>query len=182
MKGKAIYKISVTILLVCVIISVSVYAYDRQREVSAINKLSDTITLSGFEYGIDANLILAVIKAESRFDENAVSKKGAKGLMQIMPETAQFISEMLESQFDEDDLFNYRLNIKYGTFYLRYLTDKYEDLLCVLAAYNAGEGNVLKWLDNNERLSIESIPFQQTRIYVEKVLRYYGDYKNKYNY
>lgn len=182
MKGKVIYKISVTILLVCVIISVSVYAYERQREINAINKLSDTITLSGFEYDIDANLILAVIKAESRFDENALSKKGAMGLMQIMPETAEFISSMLSSQYNENDLFNYKLNIKYGTYYLRYLTDKYEDLLCVLAAYNAGEGNVLKWLDKNERLSIESIPFHQTRNFVEKVLRYYKDFKNKYNY
>jgi soluble lytic murein transglycosylase len=158
--------------------------YFEQKEAGAISFYGETVTKCAFEFGIDANLIFAVIKAESNFDENASSGKGAKGLMQIMPQTADFISAKLHGRRNESDLFDYKVNIRYGTYYLRYLTDKYDDLLYVLTAYNAGEGNLDKWLTESggEKFTAEDIPFGQTREYVKKTLRYYKKYKNKYNY
>lgn len=89
-------------------------------------------------YDVDQKIISTVIEVESRYEENAVSPKGARGLMQIMPETA--------AQYGDIDLFDPEQNINTGTRHLKYLLDKYEgDLSMVAAAYNAGEGAVEKY-------------------------------------
>lgn len=118
-------------------------------------------------------LVLAIIKTESSFSSEKVSTKGAKGLMQIMPETADYVSELYFSGRDID-LANDKDNILIGVTYLIYLFDKFEDKKTVLAAYNAGEGRVLEWLDNKD-FSLDgktlcNIPYKETHEYVEKVI------------
>jgi soluble lytic murein transglycosylase-like protein len=117
----------------------------------------------GVRYDIDPHLIRAVIRTESAFDARAVSKKGAQGLMQLMPATAKEL--MVGDPFDPD------ANINGGTRYLRYLLNTFQqDLRLALAAYNAGPTLVKK------KQAIPQIP--ETVQYVDRVLKYYRDYKN----
>ena len=113
-------------------------------------KYKDTILLYSSKYNIKSNLIASLINAESSFNSDAVSKKGAIGLMQIMPSTAQWLAGKLEIEYSEDLLFDPDYNIKIGTFYLAYLSTKFSDTKTMLCAYNAGEGVVLKWLEDEE--------------------------------
>lgn len=124
------------------------------------------------KYGIEENLVFAVIKAESGFNPNKVSEKGATGLMQIMPETAEYIGEKFFSG-RKFDLFLPADNIEAGCFYIFYLSEKFENTTEILAAYNAGEGNVKLW--KNEKgapLTENDIPFPETKSYVKRVISY----------
>lgn len=124
---------------------------------------------------IDQNLVFAIIKAESSFNPNKISHKGAIGLMQIMPDTAKYISEVFFSNM-EYDLYSPKDNILFGVTYLLYLTEKFKDEKTALAAYNAGEGRTKSWLlDKNYSLNgktIDIIPYKETENYVKKVLFY----------
>lgn len=116
------------------------------------------------QYGIDYSLIKAVIRAESGYNCNAVSRKGAMGLMQLMPETASLFE--CENPFDPES------NIKTGIKYLRYLLDYFNGRVdLALAAYNAGPKNVIKY-------GYTVPPFPETKSYVKKVLEYYKSYAN----
>ena len=124
------------------------------------------------KYGIEENLVFAVIKAESGFNPNKVSEKGAAGLMQIMPETAGYIGERFFSG-RKFDLFLPADNVEAGCFYIFYLSEKFENTTEILAAYNAGEGNVKLW--KNEKgapLTENDIPFPETKSYVKRVISY----------
>ena len=129
------------------------------------------------KYEIDSALVFAIIKTESNFNKNAVSKSGAIGLMQIMPTTATWIAGELNLEFDASCLLEPEKNIMFGCFYLRYLFDKFEYMDVVIAAYNAGEGKVVEWLDENGRLIQEKIDFSETKNYVKKVIKFYNFYK-----
>lgn len=124
-------------------------------------------------YGVSENLIFAVVKTESGFDKTAVSAKGAAGLMQVMPTTAKFVAEKYGEK--TEDLYDPKYNVCCGTAYLAYLKDKFGDEKVAIAAYNAGEGNVVKWLKDKRYSSdgktLYEIPFAETRGYVKKVLR-----------
>ncbi len=128
---------------------------------------------------LDPALIAAVIYEESRFQDQT-SVKGARGLMQITPDTADTIEKLSGGEtFVYDDLADPELNIKYGTFYLRYLLDKYDgDEAAALAAYNAGEGNADKW--GGSGLEVSDITFPETRSYVSHVLDKRDAYRDKY--
>ncbi|MDD4237850.1 MAG: lytic transglycosylase domain-containing protein [Desulfotomaculaceae bacterium] len=138
----------------------------------------DTIAFYGKVYNVDPVLITAVIKAESNFDSKAVSERGARGLMQIMPETGIWAaSQTGETDFDPELLFDPETNIKLGTWYLSDLGEEFEgSTVLILASYNAGRGNVKEWLAGktliNPEGSISQIPFSETRNYVRKVLLY----------
>ena len=127
----------------------------------------------------DPALIAAVIYAESRFVDQT-SSQGARGLMQITPDTADTIEKLSGGEtFVYEDLADPELNIKYGTFYLRYLLDKYEgDEAAALAAYNAGEGNADRW--GGADLEPSDITFPETRSYVGDVLEKREAYEKKY--
>jgi len=120
-------------------------------------------------------LILAVIKTESRFKEDAVSKKGASGLMQITDSTFNWISSKLpkEEREEIEDIFDPEVNIKYGSFLLSYLYSEFKSWPETFAAYNAGRTKVNSWLessdtsDDGERL--HTIPYKETREYIVKV-------------
>lgn len=137
-------------------------------------KYENLIEKYSLEYGLDKNLVFAVVNVESRFDENAVSKKGATGLMQLMPETADWIAKKaIFEDYREEDLKIPSENIKLGCWYLSYFIEKYNNLDLALASYNAGRGNVLKWL-KDERYSqdgktLDTIPFKETDNYIKKV-------------
>ena len=117
------------------------------------------------EKDLDPALVAAVIYQESRFHSDARSRAGAIGLMQLQPETAQAIALRTGgTAFRVSDLTNPAINIRYGAWYLKNLFEKYRNERLVLAAYNAGQGNVDRWLANGQQ-----IEFAETRAYVESV-------------
>ena len=124
----------------------------------------------------DRYTLLAIIKAESNFDELAVSDKGAKGLMQLTDATFLFVSDENSLGFEVQDIFDPEKNILVGVCYLEYLYSKFNDEILVLCAYNAGEGRVLSWLKDtncsNDGVTLDYIPFKETREYVQKIYRY----------
>ena len=138
------------------------------------------------KYDVPEHIIWAVIKAESGFDYTAKSSVGAIGLMQMMPETFEDLTDNhLKEYFDSGMLFDAETNIRYGTYYLAYLYRYFGDWSVALAAYNAGLGNVNEWLAD-ERYSfdgqtLDKIPFKETRDYVAKVERYTKKYNKLYD-
>jgi soluble lytic murein transglycosylase len=117
-------------------------------------------------YGLEPQLVAAVIYQESKFEADAVSSSGAVGLMQLLPSTGQGIAERTGGDsWTPEDLHNPELNVRYGSWYLRHLLDKYEDEELALAAYNAGQTNVDRWREEGV-----GIQFAETRHYVERVL------------
>ena len=117
-------------------------------------------------YRIDPALLAAVIDVESKFRANAKSSSGAIGLMQLLPSTAHGIAVHTGgSRFETQDLYDPEINVRYGSWYLRHLLDKYDDdERTALAAYNAGQYNVDRW-----RASGSGIRFSETRAYVARV-------------
>jgi len=146
----------------------------------------DIIRQQAREKNLDPSLIAAVIYAESKFRDDRTSKAGALGLMQLTPATARDIARKSGGiDFRVEDLGTPQVNIAYGAYYLRYLLDRYGgNETFALAAYNAGEGNVDRWIDAARRqgqaLSVDAIPFGETRAYVKKVERLKDDYRHKY--
>ena len=127
-------------------------------------------------YGLDPALLAAVIYQESKFDASARSDSGAIGLMQLAPSTAHGIATRTGgSAFATDDLLDPEINIRYGSWYLRHLFHKYGDERLVLAAYNAGQGNVDRWRRHGSR-----IQFAETRAYVAHVEKLKSIYRDAY--
>ena len=155
------------------------------REITLPLKHDDIIRQQASDKGLDAALIAAVIYEESRFRDQT-SRAGARGLMQITPDTADFIANHSGGyRFKQSDLATPQINISYGSYYLRYLIDHYggSETLAV-AAYNAGLGNVDRWVARaggaSAFRSAEHIPFPETRAYVENVLERRGEYRDNY--
>jgi peptidoglycan lytic transglycosylase len=140
----------------------------------------DIIRQQAAEKNVPPDLIAAVIYAESRFRDQT-SNAGARGLMQITPSTANVIEKLSGGQtFEFDDLADPDINIRYGTFYLHYLIEKFGgNEIAALAAYNAGETNVVAW--GGADLRVDSIPFPETRDYVENVLSQRDEYAKRYH-
>jgi len=134
-------------------------------------------------YGIDTNLVLAIIKAESNFEKEVVSHAGAKGIMQLTDETFLFCSEKVK--LETGNIFDINTNIHAGVWYLSYLIERYEyNTLNAIAAYNAGMGNVDNWLNNPDcspdGKTLSDIPFSETKRYAEKINRYITIYNILY--
>lgn len=133
---------------------------------------------------IDPLLTFAIIRVESSFDKNSISVSNAKGLMQLMDSTAKELA--LKLNMSEDyDIFNEETNIELGTTYMSTLLNYYDNnIYLALAAYNAGIGNVNKWIEagiiKKDGSDIENIPFKETRNYVRKVVRDYRIYTKLY--
>ena len=126
------------------------------------------------EFDVDPYLILAVVKTESSFDKNALSKKGAVGLMQLLPSTAKELSEELGIEYSYEKLFEPDYNIRLGTFYLKKLFDIFGSEKLVLLAYNSGPGALQKYLDSGK--DINKYPYKESLAYVKKT----EYYKNLY--
>jgi soluble lytic murein transglycosylase len=145
----------------------------------------DVIRAQAADKHLDPALIAAVIYAETKFAPRT-SPAGAEGLMQIMPETAQFLAHRSgATTFTTEDLGTPTVNIAYGSYYLRYLLDHYSgNTSLALAAYNGGVANVDRWIAEararGDTLSVDRIPFSETRAYVLKVLGAQRDYRRSY--
>lgn len=140
----------------------------------------DVIRQQAEEKEVDAALIAAVIYSESKFKDQT-SSAGARGLMQITPEAAEFIEKQSGgTTFELADLADPELNIRYGTFLLRELLERYDgDEAAALAGYNAGPGNADEW--GGAGLGLEDIEFPETRAYVEEVLEKREEYRREYS-
>jgi soluble lytic murein transglycosylase len=155
-------------------------AFDKAiQELTLPLRHEDIIRQQSREKGVDAALIAAVIYSESKFVDQT-SSAGARGLMQITPEAAQEIERLSGgTTFKLKDLSDPEINIRYGTFLLHELLERYEgDVAAALAAYNAGPGNADKW--GGSSLTVAEIPFPETRAYVEEVLDKRESYRQKY--
>lgn len=135
------------------------------------------------EYQLDPALVASIINVESRFKPTKVSSKGAVGLMQLMPSTAQEVAEKLD--IDSYDLFSPETNIQFGCYYLKYLTTQVgTDLTVLLASYNAGFNNVNDWLMDPEYsyngVTLISTPYAETNEYIEKVNKNYRVYQARF--
>ena len=136
------------------------------------------------EYNIDGAILASIANVESNYKENAVSNKGAVGIMQLMPSTAKWLAEKLKIEYDESKLMEGEYSLRLGAFYISLLMHQFEDEKTGICAYNAGQGNVASWLANKEYSvdgkTLDYIPFEETRNYLAKVLNSYNYYKNKY--
>ena len=136
-------------------------------------------------YGLPPSLVAAVVYSEAGFDAEAESPAGAIGLMQLMPDTAQGIADRTGGGgFVRADLYDPEINVRYGSWYLRHLQQKYADhpqsLDLALAAYNAGQGNVDEWVGATPVGEPVAIPFAETRAYVAKVRHLQSLYRRGY--
>lgn len=145
-------------------------------------KYSEYVSQYAKEYGLSESIIFAIIKNESNFEKNISSNKGAIGLMQIMTETGKEVANKLS--ITEMDLLDAETNIKIGTKYFSDLYKKYNNTELALAAYNAGSGNVDKWIQQgiikSSGENVENIPYKETNMYVRKVIQSEKIYESLY--
>ncbi|GKS59727.1 murein transglycosylase [Nitrospira sp.] len=132
--------------------------------------------------GVDPYLVAAVIREESQYDGQAVSRVGAIGLMQVMPATAATVAKRIGlTEVTRDDLFDEGTNVRIGVRYLEQLLDQFQgNEIYAVASYNAGPRAVTSWVARNGHRDadefVELIPYQETRLYVKRVLRSYREY------
>lgn len=152
-------------------------------------KYSTEVESASEKYGIDKYLIYGIIKTESDFDPNAVSSAGAIGLMQITPETFEWIQTYyVDEEYDKytvDDLYNSGINIDYGTNILSVLLDMYGNEDTAVCAYNAGVGHVNSWLEDkkysDDGKTLKTVPFKETENYRHTVAQNKSCYNKLYN-
>lgn len=180
-------KIIVILLILCAIIYAAFGIFEVHKIVIKQiypKKYSEYVEKYSDEYDVDSLLIYAIIKAESNFKPDVISKSNAVGLMQLMDATAKDMANKLGMEYKEEDLKNPEINIKLGVKYFSTLYDKYKNIPISLTAYNAGSGNVNKWISediiSSDGSNVENIPFRETNNYVRKILRDYEIYKEIY--
>lgn len=196
------WKIAISLILVVVILAslgLLIFLYEN---IKYPIKYADEIHFASQEFGVSEELIASIINAESHFNERAISNKGAVGLMQIMPATAEWVLNKMAGQnvvkvekLSQNELFDYEksngklldpsLNIKIGTYYISYLIKKFKNIDTALCAYNAGEGKVGEWLNSSEfsddKIALKKIPYRETNNYVDKVNLNLKIYNKKFN-
>ena len=172
------------ILILVIVILVALFCAEpiKQQITKSVYKkeYSEYVTKYAEQYGVEENLIYALIKAESNFNPDAVSHQNAKGLMQLMQSTAEDLAKRSKVNLDNENILEPEVNIQLGTFYIASLLKKYECVEIALAAYNAGSGNVDKWISSGtikaDGSDIENIPYKETNTYVRKIMRDYEVY------
>lgn len=185
-KGLAFFKLVLLVIIITALLFFVANVLNEVLEKATYNiYYKDEVKESADKYGIDPYLILAVIHCESGGDMNAISGKGAVGLMQIMPSTGEWLAKKVKyNNYTEESLKYPAVNIELGSWYISYLLKKYDnDITLALAAYNAGPGNVDKWL-KDEKYSkdgkLNTIPFDETKLYVKKVKNAQSKYLELY--
>lgn len=182
-KNNLFYKIITFIILSFWIIFLTAVSFNIiEKKLIYPVAYTNEIDSAAINYGLDRALILSVIKTESDFNENAISDKGAIGLMQITPATGEYIAK-------KRGKINYNLsdastNIDFGSYYIKYLREKFHGLTETMAAYNAGEGTVSKWLKDpycsDDGIHLTLIPYKETDRYVKKILKTLKRYRKLY--
>ena len=178
--SKILISITITILLLLLAIYIlKTFVYPLKH--------FDIITKEAAENNLDPYLVISIIKTESSFNKYATSNKQAKGLMQIMDSTASDVNEKLETKLDESDIYNENVNIALGCNYFSSLVNKYNgNIYLAICAYNAGMGNVDKWIEEGivskdlSKYKDANIPFSQTKNYLYKVITTYKTYRFLY--
>lgn len=180
MKEFSLYKIYIIVFLAAAFFGLT--AAHLYVSFSYPLKYKDYIKEYSREYGIDEAMIFSIIRAESSFNPQAVSRSGALGLMQLMPSTALMLANELNIEgFTTDMLYEPKINIRMGVFYFKKMLEKFGNRETALAAYNAGEGNVSTWLQNaaysKDGKTLHYIPFKETSDYIKKINKNYKLYK-----
>src|SRR5687767_8739480 len=180
------FVLAVAVAALAVAATIAPWADKAVQEVKLPLRHDDIIRQQAADKGLDPALIAGVIYAESHFIDQT-SRAGAKGLMQLMPETADYIAQKSGgTAFVQGDLATPQVNISYGSWYLRYLLEKYDGgEVLALAAYNAGEGKVDEWVAQTAARgetfrAADHIPFAETRHYVDRVLDARKRYRRTY--
>jgi soluble lytic murein transglycosylase len=178
--------LAVAVLAAIALLTLKPWADKAVQEITLPLRHEDVIRQQAKDKNLDPSLIAGVIYVESRFRDQT-SHAGAKGLMQLMPATADYIARKSGgTEFVQGDLADPQINISYGSWYLRYLLEHYDgNVALALAAYNAGEGKVDEWwrdaADRGEDFAVaRHIPFPETREYVSKVLDARRSYRREY--
>ncbi len=178
---KFLFKLCITVIIICII----VFGSDKFIKEKIYQKpYNDFVKEISQRYNIDENLIYAIIKVESNFKEEATSKAQAKGLMQLVDSTAEEISGRIGIiNFEPSMLYQPEVNIEIGTKYFSTLLNKYNDVTLALIAYNAGQGNLDKWIRDGNVTNEDSyynLPYAETTAYWQKVMREYNAYNRIY--
>lgn len=176
--------------LVSLVLALGLFVVVASVMISALYPVGykDYINRYSKEYNLDPFLVASIINVESKYDKNATSSKNARGLMQIGESTGKWASEVLQiTSYTADMLYNPEVNIRIGTWYLNQLNKEFDNNLeLVLAAYNAGSGNVNKWLVDEEYSrngeELHTIPFKETKDYLKRVKMNYEVYSRAYKY
>ena len=161
---------------------------DRHPEITVQTypvEYEDLIRAYAQENGLEPAYVAAVILAESSYRPEAVSSADARGLMQIVPSTGEWIAGKLDETFFEEALFEPATNIRYGCWYLGFLMDRYGgDMRCASAAYHQGQGTVDAWLRDpalsSDGRTLDRIDSSATEKYVDRILKYYEQYEKIY--
>lgn len=145
----------------------------------------DLIRRYAAEHDIKPAYVASVVLAESSYRADAVSSVNAQGLMQILPTTGEWLAGKFDETYVEGCLFDPETNLRYGCWYLGWLLKRYDgDMRCASSAYHQGQGTVDKWLENPEYSrdgkTLDVIPSEATKTYVERILKYYEKYEEIY--
>ncbi len=173
-------------LLALLLIVILCFNFGNLARILYPAKHFDHIKKYSAAYEVDPYLIMGIIKTESNFNADAVSHKNATGLMQIMKPTAIWLAEKMNlTDFSYENITNPELNIQMGCYYISYLLRHYGgNTENALAAYNAGEGTVDRWLKNKDYSAdgktLQNIPYPETRHYIEKVAKNRKAYRSLY--
>lgn len=183
--GKSILRLVFLLLVLLLLLYIGIQSPLVKRKIYPL-KYKESIIKYSTQYNLDPHLVMAVIWVESKYEPKATSRKDARGLMQIIPPTGQWIAKEIGLETYSDDLlYEPDINIRMGCWYLSYLLKVFEeDIELALAAYNGGMGNVRKWLNDSryskDGLKLDFIPFKETSQYIDKVAKAYEQYKKLY--
>ena len=147
-------------------------------------KYKNLIKNYSLKYNLEYELVAGLICIESSFDNTTISSKGAVGLMQILPSTAEWLCELNNIEYNDDKLTDPEFNINLGCYYLNLLIKKFDNVDTAIVAYNAGEGTVKNWLKSeeysNDGITLKNIPYKESREYLTKVKRCVNIYKDRF--
>jgi soluble lytic murein transglycosylase len=175
-------KVSAIMWIIIIIFLAVVLTFPRWISIFYPEPHRNLVFSAAYEHQVDPYLVFAIIRAESKYQNGAQSPAGARGLMQIMPQTGRWIAEQQGIEdFDPESLHDPETNIRFGCWYLADLSKEFDDHIpMVVAAYNAGRGKLNEWVENEQwdgnPEEIDKIPFMETRLYVKNVLKNYQAY------
>lgn len=171
-----------------ILISASFFGYTSYQKKIYKREYADLVNSYATDYSLEPDFLYAVIKTESNFNPDATSNVGAMGLMQIMPDTFDWVSSKLKSDdktianLTYNDMYNPEHNIRFGGYLYSALFLEFGDMKTAIAAYHAGRGNVNKWLKtpaySSDGKSLDTTPISDTNHYIDKVLKSYNYYIN----
>jgi soluble lytic murein transglycosylase len=181
---------TVKVLVLLIIVGAVLVNFAQEYQPEIFEKVSypleykEEIAAASEKYGLDPYLVCGIVFVESKFDPSSESNAGAVGLMQIMPDTGQWIAVKRGKSFSPGDLSISSMNIDMGCWYYKFLLSKYKNQKLALAAYNSGFKNVDRWLKENKGQAVEKtvrqIPFKETREFVTRVEESSAKYRELY--